>query len=1346
MPASIRSDDPSKASHQSPLRRQRKDTEDGASLRNQPLRKRNKLSNDLFKPDASLNGSASISSANGHASNGHASDQMKLDFPMRSKLAIANSKRIANNDGGVTLSDTKSYSIKRLPSLPDSLRPKDTNYRAYAFPWTPLALALTHTHAFIWDSSSSLPHPRTFIFALPSPKSSNDSLPTGSLVNGGSTGETGLLVISPRSGNVTYWENIETADSLNLFSHQREGVRGTMNGIWSGERVIAIQDAEHAGFLLLFTTGRTAQLLLRDSQSKPNINVNFLRTLPKNPPTGFFGGLKSVFNTGTYLKDTIAVKSWPSKTRGQVSVLLGSAAGIFQTWQIGWSGHAVHRYEIDASQQLKDAIKELIPPSSEPTFKVWDVALTIDHAHSDALVAAGNEDDSFDILVLVSVHTQTTTDLLLIQMTIFNDNAVVSRIIPLNTYAAPLRLSKDWNASIQLVKNSGTACLVFGNAVVLVSLASPHQDTIYLRQSDGYLPLGGNLVLHDEKRNISSFVLFIQNSGVLRLTIRGQNPEQDDGIASIKSRIEQAVFFGSLQDNPLDLYKPPEVHAKPADICIAAEQVSKDILASNPAFISQIASSMEPHLESRAQYLRHLAQYLKVAHPPLKRETKWALLADAERMEAARQLWSCHNSRPKEKDDELRLLSEAIEFMEEEYKTIPDPEPENLDSLRQWFLKDVDKVETVIAWIYMVIKQHLSINEDFQAEQDVLQVLSDANDIMIHALESAFAFRMKNQGLYNLAEENLKDGVLQDHYEDLPEFWTSSCRIDENIEALITDGSNFITESIEESSEDRPTLPIEGKVAEDNVRLISLNSRVHQERFLWLQSRPGKTKKQEAIAYGQKFQRELSSSLAKLSDIDMTYQGMNLAEKYRDLEALVKLMRSEASHLSQILDQPLTEAGIQTLSPSEKNFGRLARKKANDRITALEDRTHTYFNRYGMKWANAFYTSFLETRLYSTLLDQSGGYKIELTKFLRSKPSLKKISWLNESITEHDYVKAGSDLMEVADIEDDIWNKRIELSLAKLHILASQENEAQPFNMSNLALETDRDATLLVAVQDQIHAHVKPNIWDATDSSAALGLTMEKFGVEKTKKRLALQSLLERGLEALIALKAMGIHQVIDVLTLMDHQPCAKLSDNIAGLEFFLALQVLHCGNITDQTQEYDLLSKIIWRRCYIEDDWEEMNNTASKTDADIAEDLEDTTLFKTLFEAGKAGKKESSRSNTRLRMLTTAGLFHGGHAISMPQPAAILGAGSSPTDYMDRFHSLDLSEPIARDVAQEDDILRRYMDEFRLDHWIVETQALVEKELGHSISMSQSIGAVTELKTKKNGVPDAWALGVAVK
>jgi len=219
----------------------------------------------------------------------------------------------------------------------------------------------------------------------------------------------------------------------------------------------------------------------------------------------------------------------------------------------------------------------------------------------------------------------------------------------------------------------------------------------------------------------------------------------------------------------------------------------------------------------------------------------------------------------------------------------------------------------------------------------------------------------------------------------------------------------------------------------------------------------------------------------------------------------------------------------------------------------------------------------------------------------------------------------------------------------------------------------------LIKIQDQIYNYILPTINAAIDDKAELQLALEAYGNKGFKKQQAFLSLLEDSMGQLIRHEAMNALTLIDLLTLMGDKRKEEL-DPFSHEQFYLALEASRCG-LSDK-DEQSLMQRIIWRRCFLRDNWAEVNNTDLKDDQQVSEQLRRTALYST-FKA--CFKNRIFEKDSNVKPIT---------------PQDVLGAGTEELDH--RFKRLDTSirERIMKDMQVEDNSLKPYIEKCRLDKW----------------------------------------------
>ncbi|RAL64432.1 hypothetical protein DID88_001908 [Monilinia fructigena] len=560
--------------------------------------------------------------------------------------------RAGKGDGSVVLTKNDTYTVSKLPALPDQIRAEITARQHGAiYSDSGYALALTHSHAFVWPYAINIPSPETFTFALPHiTKHGSEPLPLGS------------------------------AATLDLIKLKSNGVGSTISGMLSGETVVQLLNAETAGFVLAFSTGRLAYLRVRDGHGRPEISVQFLRGSSGLLAGGIFGSLRNVLSSSAWRGDIAAVRAGPQEHNALHAEAEGREAIVLE---------------------IKKAEPTLFDVSLE-TFEVIDFAFT-----PQSLENQENEGDH--LLLLTSLSNRHTTHYTLVDVVLKREQLIVENVRLIRSYTTPVNKHAISKVRIYLPNPALVAYIIFDRAVVVVSrvkqaespdsqlrsedhtLTPSFEDVVDFRDDTNVEIVGSGM---EEPQNISHGIeeaksrKYKAKHPAAVLLVRGQQ-------VTAKSKLEQAVFFGTMAQNPLSFSGRPELQFPAEEIGEAALELSLEIVQSKTPFIPSVSASLEQHLKRRAAALQDLAKHLKATGVALDRVTRWKLLWNAEKMTAATIIWQRYDSRIRELPEGQRrgLLAELVDHIHEDFKTeaVPEkgrsrsqnsPDPEILDKVR----------------------------------------------------------------------------------------------------------------------------------------------------------------------------------------------------------------------------------------------------------------------------------------------------------------------------------------------------------------------------------------------------------------------------------------------------------------------------------------------------------------------------------------------------------------------------------------------------------------------------------------------------------------------------------------
>ena len=1075
----------------------------------------------------------------------------------------------------------------------------------------------------------------------------------------------------PTTGKVSYWESISSAATLDFLRQQRNGVEDSIQGLFSGEQVTEITNAEPAGFILLTSSGRLAYMNVRDSHGRPAISVQFLRTAGGAAAGGFFGSIRHALKHSAHREDVVAVRAGPHLRVGERSIVAATSKGKFSGWKIHRGGSHDAIFESEARAPIIAAIRQLdfnVNSAEGESLEVVDftyVPKGIDHKYTETVRFSNAIDSDGDLihqlLVLVSLPGKRRKPYYLVELLVSPEGTLVGMVRPLNSLASPV--SKQHQTTglrprVYLPKPAVVAYVVFDRAVVVASLAQPpetpdsqlHGEASYLPstfediidlRNDGVSEIVGSGVeepvgivpetdavagvvgsrVHRHKSKNPATVLIVRGVGVIRVAtvdverFVGEKPPE----VTAKSKLEQAVFYGIKDDNPLVFEGKRDSPFSDDEIGEAAMELSRDILGSKTAFTPKVPASLESNLRMRAGFLDRLMSHLNAMRLNLSRRVRWRLLSDAEKMSTATNMWLLHEQfltdRAEGKTpDRKTIVSEIVEYIHEDEKKNPNREAGEVDSVRYFFVNDVWRMDLFIAWAYEVIKY--VYKDQLLDDRGVTRLLFEGVEVNYRALNGATDYRKDKLSFYGLAGEELESGILVEGYKGLPEPWTSTYFITNNAKRLVDLCCNWL-DQFYPNKVASAAAPDPGLIESIRESLPNLTDRyllALLEHYRWSQTRDVKTEREFGERCSKSYAEDRYSKVYRLKDYGLWEDAIEVAKKHRSINALAGIMVEEVRKLRK--DALTVDAG--TLRANEKRADAVAK----------EQRIAEYFGEYGEPFAFAVYEILLRDDGIKAVLDFPGDKSGFATRFLRAKPELAKISWINDVEREKDVESAASTLLSLGlDRERQVWNKKIELSLGKLALLAEQgaaslptpRQSMSPFGVDNTS-DTLRVATSeadiekvnrqlsIIKIQDLLYSWVLPSIATAVDEAAKLQLAMENHATRIAKRQKALLHVLEDGLSRLLKHEALDAFSLIDLLTLVNTQKEEVLIEEDV---FYLALLVAEAGLAGEDRRQ---AQRLIWRRCFIRDDWAQINNTQLQDDESTASILGLTSVYTTAY------------------------------------------------------------------------------------------------------------------------------------
>lgn len=1182
------------------------------------------------------------------------------------------------------------------------------------------ALLLSESQALVWPYTNvpSRGGSGLLSISLPDWCSNDGEALLGTLISNATNIVPGLFIIVPATGKMIYWETASNATFVGIAKQKQSGLHGSISGLFYGEKVTDVINAEPSGVIATFSSGRVAQITFRDPQGKPALSVNFLQSTAKLGAGGLFFGIRSVLGSSAWRKDTAAVRAGSSLFRGQRDIIVLSTSGLLEIWDSHWNGVNKIRAEVDLQKEICSYFGFESNGKPENCLRVHDFVTTYREAKPSSSAEEQHNESTLFILIEISLKADTKS-LAVVKARIHNDNI---KVLFSNTLEN-MKLAHDCDKQrprLHVMENWETAFIVIGQKLFVMSLQQieaspsaqllngvipkPFQDRIQFQEGDKYEILGiGSEETSSEAQN-SGCIVMIRGFGLIRIsaTSPGSDPTEYARVTA-KHKIEQAVFFGTMPNTPLSFSSDGEPIFALQEYEEAALQICNDILRSTCQYIPRTGISVEQTMRRRSKALSDLSAELIRLRLPLSANVRWELLWAGEKLAAQRSMWNLEE-KFRERWTSGTFLSRVISLMTDKYKTnyVPSPNDKQNDHVRQWFDCDTFQMQHIIPWIFNAIRGLKGPSG--RSSPEFLSQVYQASELSLTVLEGAYKFREAHALQHGFNEEDFDNGVFLGSYFDIPEFWTSENMVyNETLHMLDfeLESSRWVHQSVSDTAgEDRDML---ASIAENSCRRLRVLNMMLTERVRWLSAQKDPKLADEAVTLKHLAVKQRKWQLYKMGGIGQLQGAIDLAEDFRDLEALVELM-VELQYLVKNKSSPV-ETTISINSSSVRDE------------SGYKQKIMGYFDHFGEPFADAFFSRYISIHQPGVLLTMKD-FQNHLTRFLRKRRSYAPLSWINDIVGEGDYQTASSALEQLAlDHDDNLWDQRVQLSLAKLTRLASLEESNVSDDTYPTKLQELDDRLEIGNLQERLYDHVLPALHSAIDEKAEVELAMDQFG-GRVADQPALKDLLEELLTRLIRRKPLDAEQVINILTLIDDVRFLEGDESsVSGREFYNALRVLRLsGYASSDPIRYDFLQRSIWRRCFIRDDWHNISTTEFLSDDKNKSLFLNTTIARTLLACREDGES---------RLVVIAIIFKSdayevtethqnrsrGELYPIPSLSDILSLGSLEL-IRSRFRA-DQWPLIERDLRTEVNILERIVEGTKFKEWFSGLILHAEEEFG---------------------------------
>ncbi|KAK9371379.1 Non-repetitive/WGA-negative nucleoporin C-terminal-domain-containing protein [Lipomyces kononenkoae] len=912
-----------------------------------------------------------------------------LRFPDNSSTALvtvgqASTQQETNRARESVMEYTKNakYCALKLPAVPNILKVKnDESFTGFIDYATESALLVTPTTAYVWKYSSPDRIPTAISFPI---SNATGAQPLGVLVSpsAGST-EPGLVLVNPTTGHLTYWDAVGGALAEGLL-HRKKGMETTIQ-LYQSETLEYLQNIEPAGVILATSTGRFALVALHDGSGRPGVACTAMR----GAGTGLWSNIIGFVKMGSTRRDIVAMKPAKLLGRGERMVVTANARGAVTMWHCSRTGDYRLVFEMDLRDHLIASIAGVYP-RAETTFRVHDIEMLPNDEKTGLVLSSFVYDEEDEEKIYYVLFTA------------YFDSADFRIISAHRITCYTMRSTKSPRL---LLPNPGyTAFVVLSNAVVMLdtvlssnaddiqSSSFKWEDVIELKSDVEVMSAGTEDLtqINGQVTRHAGITVAVRGAGVIRID-RFEDESHGSLVRStadvIKSKLEQAVYYGFIDESPLDFGKVKQVGYDINDIEIAIRVVSDEIFDGTSLYM-QVDDTMT-FLTLRCQALGRLADHLSLIFSSLSAEIRYQVLYKLEKCEAAKKIYGLWCASPTS-SSRSGILAEVISDM-----------TQGSGSVDLFFRNDMSKIGDLVTTFSN--KSLVRARTASGHRNIMLQLVREANEFLLTVLSSS-AY------------------VIRSHYKEsvfklfnawaVTEPWTSTFDILNSLSRQFEVTKTVCTSLWEASdaSDDQVATNLRD-LCDQLVGLAHALCRAYEERISFCDATESRREQAENLKRAYAEQRP--GWLKPLLAFGCGDQAFQLGEQYRDFRTLAEMCREEKIQLDQYSDEP----------------SRVAKEN-------LAIRTKYYFDTYGYEFAQTLYQYYIDAGYTSELFISFPAYSDYLERFLGDR-KYDRVAWIHD-VQTGDFVNAGKKLVNVAEkMEDPLSNKRLQLSIAKLCLISS---------------------------------------------------------------------------------------------------------------------------------------------------------------------------------------------------------------------------------------------------------------------------------------------------------------------
>ncbi|KAF9914924.1 hypothetical protein BX616_007284 [Lobosporangium transversale] len=591
----------------------------------------------------------------------------------------------------------------------------------------------------------------------------------------------------------------------------------------------------------------------------------------------------------------------------------------------------------------------------------------------------------------------------------------------------------------------------------------------------------------------------------------------------LQAKLEQAVFFGRKKNNPISF---DLTHYDGGDLNQASLNVSTEIMKSYAALLSS-GKDLTGKLWERYTRITSIIESIQAAGMAsrLTIDTRFQLCWAAEKLAAANALWSQYQLILIAKDRNSSTRKNLKQVMDDAASQSLQRLGANLseDPISFFMNYHADNLAEFLSNLQRSTADLTSLSDGQQAE-----LVRNINKIMILSLRSAWNYRKQNVASY----------ALQKSCNFEP--WTGAEKIIMAFSAQYMETLSTFKKHVDTKKKSLDVIrssPSTDELLDQLCDLADVALQAFSERLQYLEGLPSSSVHNIAVVTAvNAYDKAKSELLTPLVELKRTQTAIELAQRYKDFDTLVKL------------------------------------------CIGNENQIAAYIDIYQQDFANALFQWYYDNDQLSDLLEMGEKYSDLLTVYFDNR-DYNKIAWLHDIKTKR-FIGASQRVQDAAVLESNVNRRRTMLSLSKLLFMAGVTQEQQ----ENGAANSDEMMKYASRNNEELEmATVQALLADEWDHKVGTLASIEEraqaiiktFGSSILPEQPTLYKATLLAIRTLLNRQTISSEDLLDILMLQQKFEIQNL--DICDVVLNICL---HSSDIPENRRPYVLQD--IWRRIFI--------------------------------------------------------------------------------------------------------------------------------------------------------------------